>query len=326
MTDLASQRYCTSTSRQSSRDCFRHGFAFLGFAGLSHRKPNPRCATVRDPFCSPQRSDTEKRNSWLPMSRSLISSHSSLTAADRRSAATCVGLSHDQSTRFDKMGLFEANPVPLFCRRKPCPQRLSREDEPAKTLRQPRQQPHNLRTTTSREQTAWRGRYCIPSTTPPNLLAFHSQNLWTETVVCNAHVPCPSPIHRHRSLLLPKQPPMTASLSTKNSGDQGTSPGRPTFRSAQRPVSPFVVVPCSRATTSAERTFVPPVDIDTLKTKACPAPPADTPTDRDCLAATPPGTILDSHRGVAGFYSGHTPRLQDFAVRPPATWCYGTMP
>lgn len=63
-----------------------------------------------------------------------------------------------------------------------------------------------------------------------------------------------------------------------------------------------------------------------MKTKACPAPPADTPTGRDCLAATPPGTILDSHRGLAGFYSGHTPRLQDFAVRPRVTWYCRTMP
>ncbi len=139
------------------------------------------------------------------------------------------------------------------------------KEEPSKTLRQPRQQPHNLRRTTSRQQAAWRGRYCIPSTTPPNLLAFRSQNLRTETVVCNAHVPCPSPIHRHRRPLLPKQPPMTASLSTKNSGDQGTSPDRPTFRSAQRPVSPFVVAACLSATTPAERTFVPPAGIHDAK-------------------------------------------------------------
>ena len=158
------------------------------------------------------------------------------------------------------------------------------------------------------------------------ILNANSRNLWTETAVCKAHVPCPSSMHRHRKPPLPKWPTMTASLSTKNSGNRGTSPGRPTFRSAQRPVSPFVVVPCSQVATSAERTFVPPADIYALKNKTCPAPPADTPTGRDCLAATPPGTILNSHRGVAGFYSGHTPRLQDFALRPQATWYCRTMP
>ena len=245
----------------------------------------------------------EKRNSWLHVPKLCHSSLRQPTHPDTARFRSITG----------KMGLFEANPVPLCCRRKPCPQRLSSQDEPAKTLRQPRQQPHNLRTTTSREQTAWRGRYCIPSTTPPNLLAFRSQNLRTETAVCNAHVPCPSPIHRHRRPLLPKQSPMTASLSTKNSGDRGTSPGRPTFRSAQRPVSPFVVAACLLSTNIRRTNIRSTSRHSRCEGKPCPAPPADTPTGRDCLAATPPGTILGSHRGFAGFYSGHTPRLQDFS-------------
>ena len=83
--------------------------------------------------------------------------------------------------------------------------------------------------------------------------------------MCNAHVPCPSPIHRHRRPLLPKHPPMTASLSTKNSGNREICPGHPTFRSAQRPVSPFVVAACISAPTSAERTLVPPADIHAVK-------------------------------------------------------------
>ena len=66
---------------------------------------------------------------------------------------------------------------------------------------------------------------------------------------------------------------------TTDNGVRDKCRSRPTSRLAQWPVSPFVVVFSITPPTSASREI-----------KMCPAPPVNTPTSRDCLAAIPPGS------------------------------------
>ena len=127
------------------------------------------------------------------------------------------------------------------------------------------------------------------------------------------HVECPSPLHCHKRSLFPKRSPVAASPSTKNSGGWGQFPQPPDLPIGPEAGQPFRrgfrLPPCNAF--ANEHSFG--------ESKMRPAPPVNTPTGCDCLAATSLGSahsfryefprlLIRPHSQTPGFQSPARPK------------------